>query len=118
MGKLSTISNWGNYPRVEAEVENLSPDTKLEKPGIARGTGLSYGDASLSSHIISTLKFNKIISFDTTTGVIVTETGATLDEVLRKIVPQGWFLPVTPGTKFITVGGAVAADVHGKNHHS
>ncbi|MEI9917748.1 MAG: FAD-binding oxidoreductase [Bacteroidota bacterium] len=119
MGKLSKISNWGNYPRVEAEVDNLSIETKIGSGSvIARGTGLSYGDASLSSHIISTLKFNKIISFDTTTGVIFTEAGATLDEVLRTIVPKGWFLPVTPGTKFVTVGGAVAGDVHGKNHHS
>jgi decaprenylphospho-beta-D-ribofuranose 2-oxidase len=119
MGKISTISNWGNYPRVEAEVDDLVSEVKVGKqPVIARGTGLSYGDASLAPHIISTLGFNKIISFDTSAGVIVTEAGATLDEVLRKIVPQGWFLPVTPGTKFITVGGAVAGDVHGKNHHS
>src|SRR5882757_9548525 len=101
MGKLSTISNWGNYPRVEAEVDNLDIDTKLKKSVIARGTGLSYGDASLSAHVLSTLQFKRIISFDATKGIIVTETGVTLDEVLRKIVPQGWFLPVTPGTKFV-----------------
>src|ERR1041385_3748714 len=119
MQKLTTISNWGNYPRVEAEVDNFNSNVKLENPPmIARGTGLSYGDASLSPHIISTLSFNKIISFDAATGIIVTEAGATLDEVLRKVVPQGWFLPVTPGTKYITVGGAVAGDIHGKNHHS
>ena len=68
-------------------------------------------------HTISTLKFDKILSFDKTAGIFECQSGLTLDQILEVIVPAGWFLPVTPGTKFITVGGAVASDVHGKNHH-
>ncbi|MEJ0031888.1 MAG: FAD-binding oxidoreductase [Bacteroidota bacterium] len=79
---------------------------------------MSYGDASLDHTILSTEKYKKIIAFDETTGVIKTEAGTTLDEVLQHVVPKGWFLYVTPGTKFVTVAGAVAADVHGKNHHA
>jgi decaprenylphospho-beta-D-ribofuranose 2-oxidase len=84
---------------------------------ITRGAGLSYGDASLAPVILSTIKFNKILSFDREQGCIRCEAGVTLEDLLKVIVPAGWFLPVVPGTKYITVGGAVAADVHGKNHH-
>lgn len=84
---------------------------------ITRGAGLSYGDASLGNHILSTRHFNKMLAFDKEKGAIRCESGVTLDELLKVIVPAGWFLPVTPGTKFITMGGAVASDVHGKNHH-
>lgn len=83
-----------------------------------RGSGLSYGDASLATSILSSLKFNRVLHFDSEQGFITVESGITLDEILKLIVPKGWFLPVTPGTKFITIGGAVAGDVHGKNHHS
>jgi FAD/FMN-containing dehydrogenase len=84
---------------------------------IARGNGRCYGDASLAKNTISTLKYDKILSFDTEKGILECQSGLTLDKILEVIVPKGWFLPVTPGTKFITVGGAIASDVHGKNHH-
>ncbi len=84
---------------------------------IPRGNGRCYGDASLAKTTISTLKFDKILFFDRTAGVFKCQSGLTLDQILEVIVPAGFFLPVTPGTKFITVGGAVASDVHGKNHH-
>ncbi|HEX8279471.1 MAG TPA: FAD-binding oxidoreductase, partial [Segetibacter sp.] len=84
---------------------------------IVRGNGRCYGDSSLSDNIVSTLKYDKVISFDIANGLFECESGITLDQVLEIIVPKGWFLPVTPGTKFITVGGAIASDVHGKNHH-
>ncbi len=84
---------------------------------IPRGNGRCYGDASLGQRTISTLKYDKILSFDPATGIFECQSGLTLDQILEVIVPRGWFLPVTPGTKFITVGGAVASDVHGKNHH-
>ncbi|MGZ5263426.1 MAG: FAD-binding protein, partial [Kaistella sp.] len=74
--------------------------------------------ASLSEHIFSTKRLNKFISFDRLNGVIECESGVLLSQVLEVIVPQGYFLYVTPGTKFITVGGAIASDVHGKNHHA
>ena len=117
------IANWGNYPVMETEEKTFSfaeqlADT-LEKNGdvIARGNGRCYGDGSLSTHVVSTLKYDKILSFDTEKGLFECQSGLTLDKILEVIVPRGWFLPVTPGTKLITVGGAVASDVHGKNHH-
>ncbi|MGZ3837370.1 MAG: FAD-binding protein [Flavisolibacter sp.] len=117
------IANWGNYPVVESDEKRFSfadqlRDTVLQNEGlIARGNGRCYGDASLEKTTVSTLKYDKILSFDKEKGWFECQSGITLDKVLEVIVPQGWFLPVTPGTKFITVGGAVASDVHGKNHH-
>jgi len=117
------VANWGNYPVLETEEKTFSfteqiTDTLLQSDGIiARGNGRCYGDASLANHTISTLKYDKILAFDTEKGIFECQAGITLDQILEVIVPKGWFLPVTPGTKFITVGGAVASDVHGKNHH-
>ncbi len=117
------IANWGNYPVVETEeksfsfLEELRSIVLQKQSFIARGNGRCYGDASLAATTVSTLKFNKILSFDATNGIFTCQAGIRLDEVLEVVVPQGWFLPVTPGTKLITIGGAVASDVHGKNHH-
>src|SRR6187402_921285 len=120
---IKTVSNWSNYPK--KDVEWLSPtrdaDLKeilLSKDNIiARGAGRCYGDSSLAPNVIDMLGFNKFLAFDTAQGILTCQAGVMLDTILQVIVPQGWFLPVTPGTKFITVGGAVASDVHGKNHH-
>jgi decaprenylphospho-beta-D-ribofuranose 2-oxidase len=118
-----TIANWGNYPVMETEEKTFSYTDQLGRilkqnsNFIARGNGRCYGDASLAQNTISTLKYDKILSFDTADGIFECQAGLTLDRILDVIVPHGWFLPVTPGTKFITVGGAVASDVHGKNHH-
>lgn len=123
MTKVSQISNWSRYPVVGAQVHHFRTPEELKgllnqiPKLIPRGSGLSYGDASLSDHILSTSHFNKMLAFDEEAGIIRCESGVTLDELLKVIAPAGWFLPVTPGTKFITMGGAVAADVHGKNHH-
>ncbi len=117
------IANWGNYPIMLSDERTFSHDGQLlklvkEDGGfIARGNGRCYGDGSLGNKTISTLKYDKVLSFDTTRGIFECESGITLDQVLQIVVPKGWFLPVTPGTKFITIGGAVASDVHGKNHH-
>ncbi len=117
------IANWGNYPVMESDERTFSFDSQLQSlvkesgSFIPRGNGRCYGDGSLGTTTISTLKYNKILSFDTSKGIFECESGITLDHVLEVTVPKGWFLPVTPGTKFITVGGAVASDVHGKNHH-
>ncbi len=118
-----TIGNWGNFPLAETEETSFSfieqlRNTPADRAGVvARGNGRCYGDASLANHTISTLKYDKILSFDAERGIFECQAGITLDQVLKIIVPKGWFLPVTPGTKFITIGGAVASDVHGKNHH-
>jgi decaprenylphospho-beta-D-ribofuranose 2-oxidase len=117
------ISNWGNYPKIEAEVKAFRFEDELisivgnDYHGIARGAGRCYGDASLSQNVISTMQYNKVLHFDQHTGLFFCQAGLTLDKILELIVPKGWFLPVTPGTKYITVGGALASDVHGKNHH-
>lgn len=121
--KSSPIQNWNRYPTIQACVRSFRTKEELRSilqttsKLIARGSGLSYGDASLAPCILSTLKYNKILEFNKEYGTITCESGVTLDELLQVIVPVGWFLPVTPGTKYITLGGAVAADVHGKNHH-
>lgn len=118
-----TVSNWGLYPQTESRV--FHPETVADvqalmaqqHPLIARGNGRCYGDASLSNYIISTTKLNRILSFDKTAGIMHCEAGVMLDTMLLESVPAGFFLPVTPGTKFITIGGALASDIHGKNHH-
>jgi decaprenylphospho-beta-D-ribofuranose 2-oxidase len=118
-----TIANWGNYPVMETEEKTFSFEEQLNQAllhsdeVIARGNGRCYGDASLAQNTISTLKYDKILSFDIKEGIFECQSGLTLDKVLDVIVSKGWFLPVTPGTKFITIGGAIASDVHGKNHH-
>ncbi|WP_226064427.1 FAD-binding oxidoreductase [Kaistella polysaccharea] len=117
------VSNWGNFPVVEKEIRSEDSLAKIQEfvrtnhEIIARGNGRCYGDASLAENIFSTKRLNKFISFDRLNGIIECESGVLLSDVLEVIIPQGYFLFVTPGTKFITVGGAIASDVHGKNHH-
>mgnify|MGYP006175145357 CR=1 FL=1 len=86
---------------------------------LARGAGRAYGDAAVSAEGATLLmtRLNRFIAFDADTGLLRAEAGVTLDDILRAVMPQGWFLPVTPGTRHVTLGGAIAADVHGKNHH-
>jgi len=118
------VANWGNYPVAEAELVDFRSEKEVpEKTGsqeswIPRGLGRCYGDSSLAEHILSTTSFNRFLGFDEQNGLLTVQSGVSLADVLEVIVPKGWFLPVTPGTKFVTVGGAIAADVHGKNHHS
>jgi len=118
------LSNWGKYPTIEAnEITDSSPDAlrvsllQSTTPFVPRGNGRCYGDASLGANILSSLGFDRVLSFDHSLGIFECESGLILDQILDIIVPHGWFLPVTPGTKFITIGGAVASDIHGKNHH-
>lgn len=117
------LANWGNFPVVDARIRSLADAgdvaADIEENGrtIVRGMGRSYGDASLGPNVLSSLKQNKILAFDESGGIVTCQSGVTLADLLEVIVPRGWFLPVTPGTKHITVGGAIAADVHGKNHH-
>jgi decaprenylphospho-beta-D-ribofuranose 2-oxidase len=120
---IQKVTNWGNYPIVEKEMRSEDSFLKIKEfvlnhnEVIARGNGRCYGDASLGEHIFSTKKLNKFISFDRLNGIIECESGVLLSNVLEITVPQGYFLYVTPGTKFVSVGGAIASDVHGKNHH-
>ena len=117
------ITGWGNFPERKTKV--VSPnciDDLLEiqksRTLIARGNGRSYGDCSYSPDLTVEMKnFNKIINFDEDSGVIECEAGVLLSEIIYKYMPMGWFPAVSPGTKFVTIGGMVASDVHGKNHH-
>jgi decaprenylphospho-beta-D-ribofuranose 2-oxidase len=120
---LEEVSGWGRFPRLAARVEHvrfhrdLHRRTEEAKPLLARGSGRSYGDACIFENLVSTIHLNHLLEFDQTTGVLRVEAGVTLEKILCFAVPRGWFLPVTPGTKFPTLGGCIAADVHGKNHH-
>ncbi len=98
--------------------EDMISIIKSNNSLIARGAGKSYGDASLYDTILSTSKFNSILNFDPEGQTITVQSGVLLDSILKCIVPYNLFLHVVPGTKFITVGGAMASDVHGKNHVS
>lgn len=119
------IHGWGRTPVVDAEVvlPHSTSETvaALAKSGnqtvIARGLGRSYGDSALNSHIISSNYLNLLLDFDAANGKVRCGAGVSLADLLETFLPRGWFLPVTPGTRFVTVGGAIASDVHGKNHH-
>ncbi len=120
------ISGWGRTPRIHAsgyEVElpeEILSLLQMETGGgdlIVHAMGRSYGDSSLSRNVVLTRRLNAILNFDPNTGIGVCESGVSLSDLIDVFLPRGWFLSVTPGTKYITVGGAIASDVHGKNHH-
>jgi len=118
------LTSWGKYPVVDTVLESPKTEQALAAclaratSVIGRGLGRSYGDSALNDTlVVSSLRFNHMESFDEASGVLVAEAGVTLRDILEAFVPRGWFLPVTPGTKFVTLGGAIASDVHGKNHH-
>lgn len=125
--KVPALSGWGNLPRSAAEVVTPTSAPVLARefahPAslISRGLGRSYGDAALpraeGGRVLSALGLNRMLSFDGATGILVAEAGVSLDEIIGVFLPRGWFLPTVPGTKFVTLGGAIAADIHGKNHH-
>src|SRR5262249_44246361 len=120
--------SWGRYPRAEA-LSVFRPEWTDEVPSILRaptaapllpyGKGRSYGDSCLNDggHLGGCSRLNRFIAADFEQGWVRCEGGLTFADLLEFIVPRRWFLPVTPGTKFVTVGGAIANDVHGKNHH-
>ncbi len=120
------LHSWGRYPRAVADLlEPLSADAAQrlinahgkENFLIARGAGRSYGDSALAPVVLSSRFLDSFIAFDEASGIIHCGAGVSLDSILRVAIPKQWFLAVIPGSKFVTVGGAIAADVHGKNHH-
>ncbi|MEZ4847043.1 MAG: FAD-binding oxidoreductase [Bacteroidia bacterium] len=112
------VTNWGKYPVIEKPEVSYHQGMSLNgSRWIARGMGRCYGDASLGDKMLSSLKLNRLIDFDEEKGILTCESGVTFEDILEIFVPKGWFPSVTPGTKFVTMGGALAADVHGKNHH-
>ncbi|MGB0906408.1 MAG: FAD-binding oxidoreductase [Maricaulaceae bacterium] len=124
-----SLLSWGRAHKFPQTVKALDTDGVISldhlseqgdnKSLIAHGMGRSYGDVALNKNgtVVKTTRRNRIIKFDREAGTLRAEAGLTLDEVLKISVPAGWFLSVTPGTKYVTLGGAVANDVHGKNHH-
>ena len=123
MTRLTKIYGWGRYPQQDAYLHvppssaSLEFTAKQQDSVLARGMGRSYGDSANALNVLQTTYINHFIEFDKATGKLTAEAGITLREILEIIVPSGWFLPVTPGTSFVTLGGAIASDVHGKNHH-
>lgn len=117
------IRSWGNYPKTESRALNFYQEEVLKhligryNELIPYGNGRSYGDSALSKNIIKVKQHNFFLSFDEVKGLLHLQAGVLLSEILDTFVPRGWFLKITPGTKLITVGGAIASDVHGKNHH-
>ena len=118
-----SLMSWGMYPKIKNTVFKFDKKKALKKiikehdELIPYGNGRSYGDSALSSNIINVRPKDYFIDFDEEQGLLHVEAGVLLSEILESFVPRGWFLKVTPGTKLITVGGAIASDIHGKNHH-
>jgi decaprenylphospho-beta-D-ribofuranose 2-oxidase len=121
------LTGWGGLDPHPAQVCRPARRRELrdclgqDAPGgmIARGLGRSYGDSATlaGGTVVLGERLNRMIAFDERTGVLTCEAGVSFEDILATFVPRGYFLPVTPGTKFVTVGGAIAADIHGKNHH-
>lgn len=118
------VTGWGRYPRFEAEIfapGSMSEAAHLQK-GLAgfapRGNGRAYGDAAIgAASCLSVRGLDRFRSFDEASGRLTVEAGVLLADIIAALLPRGYFPPVVPGTQFVTVGGMIAADVHGKNHH-
>ena len=120
----AAVTSWNRRPVVGGQSvvylrDRGAPLPALSKPFIAYGNGRSYGDVCLNEGgvLLNTRRLDKFVAFDAGSGRLCCEAGVLLGEILDVVVPRGWFLPVTPGTAHVTVGGAIANDVHGKNHH-
>lgn len=117
-----SYDSWGrniNAPRAACAAGEVTPDVLASGSFLPFGNGRSYGDSCHNSRgrLIDSRDANRILGFDETRGELTCEAGTLLSDVLAYAIPRGYFLPVTPGTRFVTVGGAIANDVHGKNHH-
>ncbi len=119
------LSSWGRISADDHHVIDIFDTEKIitqvnnSLPGLAHGMGRSYGDVCLNSkgNIWRMTHLDHLISFDRENGILTCESGVLLNVIQSLVMPCGWMLPVTPGTQMITVGGAIANDVHGKNHH-
>jgi FAD/FMN-containing dehydrogenase len=120
------VQSWGRYPVIEPgrvvpvywrhELPDLA---SFDQPILPYAYGRSYGDSCLNEGgvVLDMSHLRRFLAFDEREGVLRCEAGVSLAEILEVVVPRGWFLPVTPGTKYVSVGGAIANDIHGKNHH-
>ncbi len=124
-GASTELTGWGLYPRSRSRL--VAPETVsdirrgLSPEGtIARGLGRSYGDPAINDGrtVIGMTRFNRVLAFDEATGLLTCEAGMSLSEIIDTFAPRGWFPAITPGTRYVTVGGCIANDVHGKAHHA
>jgi len=117
------LYSWGMYPKIDSKYFSFENKNQLQDilikdlEFIPYGNGRSYGDSAINYNQIYTKPYDYFIDFDENTGLLHVQSGVLLSDIIEAFVPRGWFLNVTPGTKLITVGGAIASDVHGKNHH-
>ena len=121
---MTELTGWGRYPRHESELLTASSPAALQRlvgegtGFVARGNGRAYGDAAIGERLtMSTSRLDRFRAFDRATGRVTVEAGVLLSDLLCVVVPRGFFPPVVPGTKHVSIGGMIAADVHGKNHH-
>lgn len=123
MSRTETLAGWGRWPRRRCDAARPArPEAvaaALDRPtALARGLGRGYGDCALNpERTVLTARLDRMLDFEPGSGALVAEAGVSLAEIIEAFLPRGFFPAVTPGTKFVTLGGAVAADVHGKNHH-
>lgn len=118
------ITGWGRFPKADCRVVHPRSEAEVKHfvagkgSAIARGNGRAYGDSALNTDLtLDMTRMDRLIDFDPSTGLLTVEAGVLLEDIIDGFLPRGWFPPVTPGTKFVTIGGMIAADVHGKNHH-
>ncbi len=124
-GRKTTLAGWGANLRADCLFSEPATPADLSEAldpasTIARGLGRSYGDCAINAgkQVLGTTRLNRLLSFDPATGTLVCEGGASLEAIIDAYAPQGWFPMITPGTKFVTVAGCIANDIHGKAHHA
>ena len=124
-GTKTTLAGWGANLRADCFLTEPSSSHEvagqLNRSGtIARGLGRSYGDCAINANgqVIGTTRMNRFLGFDESTGTLTCESGTSLESIIETFAPRGWFPMITPGTKFVTVAGCIANDIHGKAHHS
>lgn len=124
-GRQTTLAGWGANLRAECfltePMASADVSAAIDRHGtIARGLGRSYGDCAINAHgqVIGTVRMDRFLSFDEQTGILTCEAGTSLESIIETFAPRGWFPMVTPGTKFVTVAGCIANDIHGKAHHA